>query len=260
MTGHKSQNITPEELDIRVRKAIKHFWENRQSKSVRAGETLDEFSSLIRELLINTGIPSTAIFLKQQVELPGFFRPTKKWDLVVVLNGQLFAALELKSQVGSFSNNFNNRTEEAVGSASDLWAAYREGAFKLSPRPWLGYMILLEEAPESIREVETKEPHFNVLEEFRGSSYNLESNRRSKKERAGVSYAKRYELLCKKLVRESLYDAACFLLSDAQNGIYGRYKTPALELSFPSFITPLIGRALAYSMICKDAADTSISE
>ena len=177
-----------------------------------------------------------------------------------MLNGQLFAALELKSQVGSFGNNFNNRTEEAVGSATDLWAAYREGAFKLSLRPWLGYMILLEEAHDSTREVEVKEPHFEFLEEFRGSSYSLESKSRGKKERAGVSYAKRYELLCKKLVRESLYDAACFLLSDKQNGLSGEYKTSAPELSFTNFITPLIGRAFAYSMMHGRSIDTDTTE
>jgi hypothetical protein len=126
MNEMNPQGETLDEIDLRVKRAVKHFWENRQTKNVRAGETLDEFSSLIRDLLIKAGIPSDSIFRKTKEELPGFFRPTKRWDLVVVLDGQLFAALELKSQVGSFGNNFNNRTEEAVGSATDLWAAYRE--------------------------------------------------------------------------------------------------------------------------------------
>src|SRR3954453_10608895 len=47
------------------------------------------------------------------------------------------------------SNNYTNRTEEAIGSATDLWTAYREGAFKPSPRPWVGYLMLLEEASQS---------------------------------------------------------------------------------------------------------------
>ena len=77
----------------------------------------------------------------------------KKWDLLVVADGQFLAGIEFKSQVGSFGNNYNNRTEEAIGSATDLWAAYREGAFKPSARPWLGYLMLLEETPESMRSV-----------------------------------------------------------------------------------------------------------
>ena len=59
---------------------------------------------------------------------------------------QLIVVLEVKSQVGpSFGNNFNNRTEEAIGSALDLWTAYREGAFNKTIRPWLGYLFLLED-------------------------------------------------------------------------------------------------------------------
>ena len=69
-------------------------------------------------------------FSRVSVELPGFFRPTKEWDIVVVSDNNLIAAIELKSQIGpSFGNNFNNRTEEALGTAMDIWTAYREGAF-----------------------------------------------------------------------------------------------------------------------------------
>ena len=77
------------------------------------------------------------------------FRPTKEWDLLGGKGtGQLILALEAKSQVGpSFGNNFNNRTEEAMGSALCLWTAYREGAFNKTVRPWLGYMFLLTGLP-----------------------------------------------------------------------------------------------------------------
>jgi hypothetical protein len=54
----------------------------------------------------------------------------------VVADGRLLAGVEFKSQVGSFGNNYNNRTEEAIGSATDIWAAYREGAFKPSVHGW----------------------------------------------------------------------------------------------------------------------------
>ena len=81
------------------------------------------------------------------------------------------AAIEFKSQSGSFGSNYNNRTEEAIGSAADLCAAYREGAFKPSARPWLGYVMLLEEAAGSTRPVKAQEPHFKVFDEFRSASY-----------------------------------------------------------------------------------------
>jgi len=118
----------------------------------------------------------------------------------VVKDAQLITALEAKSQVGpSFGNNFNQRAEEAIGSALDLWTAYREGAFNKSIRPWLGYVFLLESCPESERPVKVQEPHFKVLPEF-----------------VDASYARRYELLCRKLVRERHYNAAALLTSKSR--------------------------------------------
>ncbi len=148
--------------------------------------------------------------------------------MLIVSDGQLLAGIEFKSQVGSFGNNYNNRTEEAIGSATDLWAAYREGAFAPSARPWLGYLMLLEEAPGSVSAVRSREPHFNVFPEFKDASY-----------------AMRYEILLTKFVRERLYDGACLLMSNATEGRKGLYKEPAPELSFRNFIEPLLAKAIA---------------
>ncbi len=123
----------------------------------------------------------------------------------------------------------NNRAEEAIGNAVDLRTAYREGAFKPSADPWLGFLMLLEDAPGSTHSVPVSEPHFKVFEEFRGASY-----------------AKRYDLLLTRLVRERLYNAACFLLSDEKNGPKGKYKEPNEELAFPPFAASLIAHATAY--------------
>ena len=162
---------------------------------------------------------------------PDIFRPTKEWDLLVVIDGHLLASIEFKSQVGpSFGNNYNNRTEEALGSATDLWTAYREGTFASSPRPWLGYFMLLEEEPHSITPVGVVEPHFSVREEFRGASY-----------------ARRYELFCQKLIRERLYDAACFLMSEKASGLKGRFREPSSELNFDTFVASLHRKSLAFS-------------
>lgn len=140
----------------------------------------------------------------------------------------LIAIIEFKSQVGSFGNNCNNRAEEAVGNAHDLWAAYEEGAFKPSDRPWLGYFVLLEDAPGSRSKIKVKQPHFPVFTEF-----------------ANTSYADRYNLLLTKLVRARLYDAGCFLLSSKKDGLKGKYSEPNAELSFRNFVTSLLARAIA---------------
>jgi hypothetical protein len=202
--------------------------------AVTGGAQMDGFVSLVRDLLCESGLPQAQVFCKKGVELPGWYRPEKKWDLLVVADGQLLAGIEFKSQVGSFGNNYNNRTEEAIGSAVDIWAAYREGAFKPSIRPWLGYLMVLEDAPESLRPVRAKETHFKVFSEFREASY-----------------ARRYEILLTKLVRERLYDAACFLMSNSKSGVKGLYREPVPELNFANFVASLIGKALAVSQMRK---------
>ena len=195
------------------------------------GAHLDGFADLIRTLIVAAGVSDSAVHRRTRVELPGYYRAEKKWDLVVVIDGRLFATIEFKAQVGpSFGNNYNNRTEEALGNATDYWAAYREGAFGESPRPWLGYLMLLEDATGSTRPVSVAEPHFPVFDEFRD-----------------VSYAKRYEILLTKMVRERLYDAACLILSPAHSGRSGAFSEPCRELSFANFAESLIARAIAYS-------------
>src|SRR5258708_4619038 len=189
---------------------------------------MNGFVHLVRDFLSANGLSKTQVFCGTAVEIPGWYRPEKKWDLLVISDGELLAGIEFKSQVGSFGNNYNNRTEEAIGSATDVWAAFREGAFKPSARPWLGYLMLLEESPLSTRPVKAVEPHFKVFPEFKGASY-----------------AKRYELLLTKLVRERLYDSACLLLSDSKGGLRGKYKEPVDELSFHKFVTSLLSRAIA---------------
>lgn len=102
---------------------------------------------LVSDILIEAGLDQLHIHTRTALELPGYFRPEKKWDLLVIADGQLVAAMEFKSQVGpSFGNNFNNRTEEAIGSATDVWTAYREGRLGTGPRPFLGYFFLQESA------------------------------------------------------------------------------------------------------------------
>lgn len=233
------------ELDKRLKSAVRSFWSTRETQAqkqgtssgskdagarsaVTGGAQMNGFINLVRELLCESGLPEAHIYCEKYVELPGWYRPEKKWDLLVISDGMLLAGIEFKSQVGSFGNNYNNRTEEAIGSATDIWAAYREGAFKPSARPWLGYLMLLEEAPGSLGAVRAREPHFKVFSEFKKASY-----------------AKRYEILLTKLVRERLYDAACFLMSNATDGIRGQYREPNAELGFQNFMASLIAKATA---------------
>src|SRR5437764_69586 len=121
------------DLPLQAAVAIRHFWQTRQSQgtaqklagvtdagnrgAVTGGKQMDGFIGLANTLLTRVGVEEACVLCNTRLELPGFYRPTKKWDLLVVKDGKLLLVMEVKSQVGSFGNNFNNRTEEAMGSA-----------------------------------------------------------------------------------------------------------------------------------------------
>jgi len=91
---------------------------------------------------------------------------------VIVHDNQPARAMEFKSQIGpSFGNNFIIEPKRRWDSATDIWAAYREGAFKPSSRPFLGYLMLLEDCDRSRAPVKVIEPHFPVFPEFKAASY-----------------------------------------------------------------------------------------
>lgn len=240
--------MTKKEIDLhlKISQAIAYFWRTRRNQvekqnktgtrdqgsrgAVTGGAQMDGFINLITEIIESAGIDRKYIYCKKSLELPGYFRPTKEWDLLVVKDNQLLIALEAKSQVGpSFGNNFNNRTEEAIGSALDLWTAYREGAFNKTVKPWLGYIFMLEDCAKSQSPVSVKEPHFEVLPEFKGASY-----------------TKRYEIFCRKLLRERHYNATCFITSNKNRGLDGDFSEPAEDLKFDIFVGSLKAQILTY--------------
>lgn len=157
--------------------------------------------------------------------LPGYYRRAKNWDIVVTYNDILVAAIECKSQVGSFGNNFNNRTEEAIGNAVDLWRSY-EGGFFGAIRPWLGFIFVIEHAAGSTSVVRDQgTPIFRTDPTFDNSSY-----------------TSRYQILFDRLVRERLYDAACLISTINGEGIYSE---PLLEVSTVNLTAAIAGR-IAY--------------
>lgn len=235
--------FSDEVLFRRVAAAVTAYWTGRGGQSERqvssgasdvgtrsevtGGSHLNSFVELLCEVVTAAGFQTSEISFKTGVELPGYFRPQKKWDIVVIRNGRLCAALELKSQSGSFGNNFNNRTEEAIGSATDLWTAFREGAIGRH-QPWLGYFFLLEDSAKSTRPVSLKPSIFPVMSDFQGTSY-----------------AQRYAILCQRLVLERKYTAAALII--APRGSTGVFSEPDESLGLMRFIKSLHGHLIGCS-------------
>lgn len=163
---------------------------------------MDSFRDMIAEVALRCGPPGTRVHRKKSlVVLPGFFRPTKQWDLLIEYEGRLLAALELKSLCGpSFGNNANNRCEEALGSGFDLRIAQSEGMLGTGAVPFVGYFILVEDAASSRRPVATPSPHFPADEAFRDASYQ-----------------DRMHLLCERMVQHQLYTCAAVLTTPTKS-------------------------------------------
>lgn len=248
------------DIGTRLQEAVQSYWdaraENRQKQvdsgkidagsrgEVTGGTQMGALEVLIAEILCEAGLKRLDVRTRTALELPGYFRATKKWDLIVVSEGQLVLAMEFKSQAGaSIGNNVNNRAEEAVGSAKDIWTAYREGRFgDKAPPPFLGYLFLLEDRQSVKKPVANKEPCFKVDPVFRGLP--VASKKAGDVKYGGISYAERYELLCRRLVLERIYNSACFLM--ATNARPTVISQPAEDLTFARFAAALRGHATTF--------------
>jgi len=234
------------DYERKAREAVQAFWGNREAArtkqiesgkadqgeraGVTAGKNMDGFVALVLDIVRANGLAHADIYRQRaDLTLPGYFRPTKLWDLLVIHKGELIAAIELKSQVGpSFGNNFNNRTEEAIGTAHDFWTAYREEAFGKQPRPFVGWLMLVEDAPGSRAPVTDRSPHFPIFKEF-----------------IGASYLKRYDLLCQRLVQEQLYTTASVLASPRSAAQTGEISAMSSMTDLKTFVTALAGHVAA---------------
>ena len=198
-----------EEMDkdysAEIANAVSYFWHKKISQLSESGDTsnrgavvggkqMDGFITLLKAVARDAGILERYVITDQNY-WPGFFRSSKDWDMLIITPaGKLLAAIELKSQVGSYGNNFNNRTEEAIGSAVDLWTAFREGQFPEQQAPWLGWLMVVGRDEASERPVRNREPYFPVRPEF-----------------VGASYLDRYRIFCQKLIRERHYTSAALV-------------------------------------------------
>jgi hypothetical protein len=226
----------------KAHEAVKLFWSNRETSkqkqsdlgrtdqgersSVTSGKNMDGFLTMILDIIKENGLDQAQIYQKRSMlTLPGYFRPTKLWDVLVIYKEELVIAIELKSQVGpSFGNNFNNRTEEAIGTAHDLWTAYRKDVFGKQIRPFVGWLMMVEDAPESRSPVKDLSPHFPVFSEFKDASY-----------------LQRYDILCQRMVQEHLYTTASLIASKRNAIENGEFISLSEMTSLKTFITSLAG-------------------
>jgi hypothetical protein len=190
--------------------------------SVTGGKHFAGLEDAVGELFEPLARRGARISFGTRAVLPGYFRRTKSWDLVVRYGNELIAAVEFKSQVGSIANNFNNRTEEAIGNAVDARKAFEAGAFG-NLAPWLGFFMVIEHSPAStLVSDRDRLALFATDEAF-----------------ARTSYVDRYRILADRLILEGLYDAACVVETAPGGGIF---HEPDPNLSVDAFVDAIYRR------------------
>lgn len=235
------------DYDHLARLGVAQFWSGRSSAlendeersqggeraGVLGGRNMDGFLAMVEGLVRKNGLPDAKVCIKGRpnLTLPGYFRPTKLWDVLVFDGKRLVVAVELKSHVGpSFGNNFNNRAEEAIGTAHDLSTAIREGSLGHQMPPFTAWIILVEDCEKSNRPVRDSSPHFAVFPEFQGASY-----------------IKRYEVLCRRLIQERLYSQATVIASPRTAREGGEYRELSADTGLRAFAARLAGHVAGWS-------------
>jgi hypothetical protein len=226
----------------RVQAAVALYWEVRESQAQRSreagvvntglraevtgGRHLDALELLLIEVLVDAGIPARMIEVKRR-PIPGYFRRDKSWDIVVTIEGRVLAIIELKSIVGNNpGQNFNNRTDEALGQAMDVWTAVERGIIDSPLRPWLGYFMLIEDNDA-----------WNRVSAARSAVWPADPTFDE------TSAADRAAIFFDRMVRERLLDAACVVMANRSSGDV-RYKQD--NLAFQSFAAAMFGRCLQF--------------
>lgn len=216
--------------------AVKDYWQVKasqkaasssdgKSKDVRAGKHMDAFEQLVRKVVSDAGLqldpqPKTKIYL------PGYYRETKSWDVVMQYKGHVLAIVEAKSQGSSLANNFNNRVEEAIGQAADIWKAHERGFLVSGMRPWVGYVMIVNE------DAKTTEP------KHLAKGKTIPTGMRIDERFDGMSIAERYAEAFGRLDQERMLDATCVAITRDEES----YSYPNEWLSFNGFAAQLWGR------------------
>ncbi len=219
-----------------VQSAVEYFWarrdeqrskladEGRSGGAARGNGHMRGFEHLVMSACIGAGVDRSEISTGQPT-LPGYFRASKQWDLVVTHKRNLVAAIEFKSQVGSVGKNYNNRFEEALGSATDVRAAHERNGMFGTVRPWLGYVFVLQESSETERSMRPPNALFRPDAVFDGLSYN-----------------QRYQVMMTRLLETDTYQAGWFLTTKRSDGGTVTSTEPLAVASFAEFTAGLVER------------------
>jgi len=198
----------------KVQATIDSYWHVRRSQAERSreagvvntglraevtgGKHLNALQLLVVDVIVDAGIPAGKLQVKTR-PVPGYF---------------------------------DNRTDEALRQAIDVSKAVERGIVDSPLRPWLGYVMLIEDNEAWNRTSKPRKPVSPADPVFDESSP-----------------ADRAAIFFDRMVRERLLDAACVMLANRTTGGV-TYKRGSLSLQ--SFAAALFGRCLQFRVTNSD--------
>lgn len=198
----------------KVQATIDSYWHVRRSQAERSreagvvdtglraevtgGKHLNALQLLVVDVIVDAGMPAGKLQVKTR-PVPGYF---------------------------------DNRTDEALGQAIDVSKAVERGIVDSPLRPWLGYVMLIEDNEAWNRTSKPRKPVWPADPVFDESSP-----------------ADRAAIFFDRTDRERLLDAACVMLANRTTGGV-TYKRESLSLQ--SFAAALFGRCLQFRVTNSD--------
>lgn len=211
--------------DAKERNAIGFHAQQGNRGALTSGQHMTPIEQVIRQELMDEGLTDLEVYSGGlNMNLPGWYRPAKNWDLLAVHNDQLIAAIELKSQNSSPGNNFNNRVEESLGSAEDASKAVKNGLIPGVPAPAFAFAMFIT-IPDIMRPRKIPVAKFDTDPIFKDTSY-----------------LERYVIFLKRAIAERLYQTSWLVFIDTENM---KVYEPCEDFTYEKFITLLRGQTRA---------------
>lgn len=82
----------------RLEQAVRSYWSVRKESTVRGGKQLDALAELVAEIFIEEGFPEKSIQRGASLELPGYYRPEKKWGSGSIMGDREIVAVQKEPQ------------------------------------------------------------------------------------------------------------------------------------------------------------------
>lgn len=193
--------------------------------AVVGGRHLDGINALIAQRIEEFAGPGLEFRVNHAATLPGYYRSSKSWDLVVVRDGVPVLAVEYKSMAGSEGKNLNNRADEIFGMAEDLRQAEIHG---LLPRNMKrAYVFIMGITPKSTTPVKAKTQIGTLDPIF-----------------ADASYLERAAIMCERMRETGLFDLVWMVGADEQSGEHWEPRSSVGWTRFELDLAKLFGPSL----------------